>query len=66
MRSTLGYPQRLTVRKNNNPRKRAKTESEAGHFPDNKENKLYYFTQLELLRLKNLTKMFGEEQIPGY
>ena len=33
---------------------------------DSKENKLYYFIQLELLRLKNLTKMFGEEQIPGY
>ena len=66
MRSTLGYPQRLTVRENNNPRKRAKTESEAGHFMDYKENKLYHFIQLELLRLKNLTKMFGEEQIPGY
>ena len=33
---------------------------------DYKENKLYHFIQLELLRLKNLTKMFGEEQIPGY
>ena len=66
MRSTLGYPQRLTVRENNNSLKRAKTESEAGHFIDNKENKLYYIIQLELLRLKNLTKMFGEEQIPGY
>ena len=29
---------------------------------DYKENKLYYFIQLELLRLKNLTKIFGEEQ----
>ena len=27
-----------------------------------KENTLYYFIQLELLRLKNLTKIFGEEQ----
>ena len=25
---------------------------------DSKENKLYYFIQLELLRLKNLTKNF--------
>ena len=66
MRRTLGYPQQLTVGENNNSLRRAKTESEAGHFMDNKENKLYYFIQLELLRLKNLTKMFGEEQIPGY
>ena len=51
---------------NNNPRKRAKTESEAGHFMDYKENKLYHFIQLELLRLKNLTKIFGEEQSPWY
>ena len=51
---------------NNNPRKRAKTESEAGHFMDYKENKLYHFIQLELLRLKNLTKIFGEEQSPRY
>ena len=29
---------------------------------DSKENKLYYFIQLELLRLKNLTNIFGEEQ----
>ena len=29
---------------------------------DYKENKLYYFIKLELLRLKNLTKSFGEEQ----
>ena len=28
---------------------------------DYKENKLYYFIQLELLRLKHLTKSFGEE-----
>ena len=63
-RSTLGYPQWLTVRENNNTRRRAKTESEAGHFMDSKENKLYYFIQLELLRLKHLTKMFGEEQSP--
>ena len=33
---------------------------------DSKENKLYYFIQLELLRLKHLTKMFGEEQSPRY
>ena len=51
---------------NNNPRKRAKAESEAGHFMDYKENKLYYFIQLELLRLKHLTKIFGEEQSPRY
>ena len=31
---------------------------------DYKENKLYYFIQLELLRLKHLTKIFGEEQSP--
>ena len=29
---------------------------------DYKENKLYYFIQLELLCLKNLTKILGEEQ----
>ena len=29
---------------------------------DSEENKLYYLIQLELLRLKNLTKIFGEEQ----
>ena len=46
--------------------KRAKTESEAGHFMDSEENKLYYLIQLELLRLKNLTKIFGEEQSPRY
>ena len=45
---------------NNNSRKRAKTESEAGHFMNYKENKLYYFIQLELLCRKNLTKIFGE------
>ena len=50
---------------NNKPRKR-KTESEAGHFMDYKENKLYHFIQLEFLRLKNLTKIFGEEQSPRY
>ena len=33
---------------------------------DSKENKLYYFIQLELLRLKNLTKVFGEEQSPRH
>ena len=66
MRSILGYPKWLTVRENNNPWKRAKTESEAGHFMDSKENKLYYFIQLELLRLKNLTKIFGEEQFSRY
>ena len=27
---------------------------------DSKENRLYYFIRLELLRLKNLTKIFGE------
>ena len=43
-----------------------KTESAAGHFMDSKENKLYYFIQLELLRLKHLTKMFVEEQSPRY
>ena len=52
----------LDLVRENNSRKRAKTESEAGHFMDYKENKLYYFIQLELLRLKNLTKIFGEEQ----
>ena len=39
-----------TVRENNNTRRRAKTESEAGHFMDSKENKLHYLIQLELLR----------------
>ena len=33
---------------------------------DSKEKKLYYVIQLELLRLKNLTKMFWEEQYPRY
>ena len=33
---------------------------------DAKENKLFHFTQLELLHLKNLTKIFGEEQSPRY
>ena len=33
---------------------------------DSKENKLYYFFQLEFLRLKDLTKSFGEEQSPRY
>ena len=28
---------------------------------DSKENKLYYFIQLELLRLKHLANIFGEE-----
>ena len=63
-RSTLEYPQWLTIRENNNTRRRAKTESEAGHFMDSKENKLYYSIQLELLRLKHLTKICGEEQSP--
>ena len=30
-----------------------------------KENKSYYFIQLELLHLKNITKIFGEEQSQG-
>ena len=33
---------------------------------DSKGNKLYYFIKLELLRLKHLTKIFGEEQSPRY
>ena len=37
-----------------------KKESEEGHFMDSKENRLYYFIRLELLRLKNLTNIFGE------
>ena len=65
-RSTLGYPKWLTVRENNNTRRKANTESEAGHFMDSKENKLYYFIQLRLLRLKHLTTIFGEEQSPRY
>ena len=40
------------LKENNNPRKRANTDSEAGHFMDSKESKLYYFIQLELFRLK--------------
>ena len=66
MRSTLGYPQWLTVRENNNTRRKEKTESEAGHFMDSKKNKSYYFIELELLRLKNATKIFEEEQSPRY
>ena len=27
---------------------------------DTKENRLHYFIRLEILRLKNLTKIFGE------
>ena len=49
-----------------NTRREVKTESEAGHFMDSKENKLYYFIQLGLLRLKHLTTIFGEEQSPRY
>ena len=41
-------------------KKNKKKESEEGHFMDSKENRLYYFIRLELLRLKNLTKIFGE------
>ena len=33
---------------------------------DSKEKKLYYVIQLELLRLKNLTNIFGEEQARRY
>ena len=55
---TQRYPQWLKVRENNNPRKRTKTENEAGHFMDSKENKLHYFTQLELLRLKVYQKFW--------
>ena len=33
---------------------------------DSKENKVYYFIQLELLRLKNWAEIFGEEQSPRY
>ena len=33
---------------------------------DSWENKLYYFIQLELLRLEHLTKIFGQEQYPRY
>ena len=32
---------------------------------DSKENKLYHFIQLELLRLKNLTKLFGKSNLQG-
>ena len=60
-RSTLGYPKWLTVTENKNPPRRAKPESKARHFMDSKEN-TYYFIQLELVRLKNLTNIFGEEQ----
>ena len=59
----MGYPQWLTVRENDNPRRRAKTESEAGHFMDSKKNKLYYFIQLELLRLKTFNKHFWRRAI---
>ena len=62
-RSTLGYQQWLTVRENNNPRRRAKIESEAGHFMDSKGKKLYYFIQLELLLLKHLTNIFWRRAI---
>ena len=44
-------------------RNKTKTESEAKHFMDYKENKLYHFIQLELLRLKNLTKIFWRRAI---
>ena len=33
---------------------------------DYKEKKLYYCIQLELLRLKNLKNIFGEEKSPRY
>ena len=32
---------------------------------NSKENKLYYFIQMELFRLKNLTKIFGESNLQG-
>ena len=32
---------------------------------DSKESKLYYFTQLELLRLKNLTKFLEKSNPQG-
>ena len=44
------------------PMEGSKKQSEAGYFVDSKENKLYYFIQLGLFRLKNSTKIFGEEQ----
>ena len=43
------------------PTEETKPESEARHFMDSKEN-TYYLIQLELVRLKNLTNIFGEEQ----
>ena len=48
------------------PTEERKTESEREHFMDSKENKLHYFIQLELLCLKNLAKIFGEEQSSKY
>ena len=51
--------------RNNNTRRRAKTEGGAGHFMDSKENKLYYFIQLELLRLKHLTKFLEKSNLQG-
>ena len=33
------------------PTEDSKTEIEAGHFMNSKENRLYYFIRLELLRL---------------
>ena len=32
---------------------------------DSKENKLYYFIQLELLRLKHLTKVLEKSNLQG-
>ena len=52
------------IQREQQPTEDSKTEIEAGHFMNSKENKLYYFIQLQLFRLKNLTKIFGEEQSP--
>ena len=52
-------------RKQQHTEESKKTESEAGHFMDSKKNKLYYFIQLEPLRLKNLTNILEKSNLQG-
>ena len=49
----------------NSQREQQPTESEAGHFMDSKKNRLYYFIQLELLCLENLTKFLEKSNLQG-
>ena len=50
---------------NNNSRKRAKTESEAGHFMDYKENKLYLLHSTGASQSQKFNKKFWRKAIPN-